>query len=84
MKNNAGVGEFGIANRFRPCAFGCGGSSPPFGTKRNLKMNEEKIDELKKDLSFQLKFEHMNWDYFMETVMLAKKLADKNNLNFLE
>ena len=46
--------------------------------------DEEKIEELKKDLSFQLKFEQMNWDYFMETVVLIKKLADKNNLNFLE
>ena len=44
----------------------------------------EKIEELKKDLSFQLKFEHMNWDYFIETAERAKKIADENGLNFQE
>ena len=42
------------------------------------------IEIIKKDLEHQLKFEHMNWDYFIEMAEKAKKLAEENNLNFLE
>jgi hypothetical protein len=45
---------------------------------------EFEIEEIKKDLDHQLKFEEMNWDYFIETAERAKVLAEKNDTNFLE
>ncbi len=45
---------------------------------------EEEIEIIKKDLSYQLKFEFMNWDFFVELALEAKKLADEENINFLE
>ena len=44
----------------------------------------EELENIKKDLLFQLKFEQMNWDYFLETAEREKKLADENDLKFLE
>lgn len=46
--------------------------------------DENKIELIKKDLEHQLKFEHMDWDYFLETVKEVRALAIKANKNFTE
>lgn len=35
------------------------------------------IESYKKDLSFQLTFEEIDWDYFIETAKSAKELNEK-------
>ena len=37
------------------------------------------IENIKKDLKFQLTFEEIDWVYFIETAEKAKVLIDKNN-----
>lgn len=46
--------------------------------------DENKIELIKRDLEYQLKFEHMDWDYFLETVKEVRELAIKVNKNFTE
>lgn len=46
-------------------------------------MNDD-MEILKEDLKHQLKFEHMDWDYFIETAERAKTEAEKLNENFIE
>ena len=38
---------------------------------------EDELELLKKDLSWQLTFEEMDWDYFKDTVSLAVEIQNK-------
>jgi hypothetical protein len=37
---------------------------------------EASLENLKRDLTFQLSFEHMDWDYFIDVAKQAKSVED--------
>jgi hypothetical protein len=37
---------------------------------------EASLENLKRDLTFQLTFEHMNWDYFIDVARQAKSVEE--------
>lgn len=52
-------------------------------TKSNINKNDiPTLDELRADLVHQLGIpDELDWDYFVETAMLARKAANKENRN---
>jgi hypothetical protein len=52
--------------------------------KGDYMYDKNKIEIIKKDLEHQLKFEHMDWDHFLETAKEARELAININENFTE
>ena len=42
-----------------------------------MTVEEMGIDDLRNDLKFQLTFEQIDWDYFIETAITAKELQEK-------
>jgi hypothetical protein len=49
-----------------------------------MKSKIDEIEEIKEDLKHQLKFEHMNWDYFIDTAKRALDIAESIKVNFTE
>ena len=51
----------------------------------NSEEKEKSVDSLKSDLIFQLgTIDNLDWDYFLETALKAKILADKGGFNMPE
>ena len=48
------------------------------------KIKEFPMETLKEDLVHQLIFEHMNWDYFVETAIRARDEANRLKENLTE
>ena len=45
-------------------------------------VKDASLEELKKDLQFQLTFEEIDWDYFLETAERARNQANVEEQNF--